>query len=39
VAAELETLNAKMFNSAGGLDSLSKQEQARYLQLLQLGKV
>jgi hypothetical protein len=38
VAAELETLNAKMRNGAGGLVSLSKEEQARYLQLLQLGK-
>ncbi|MFA6120184.1 MAG: DNA primase [Sideroxydans sp.] len=36
--AELETLNAKMRSGAGGLSSLSKDEQARYLQLLQLGK-
>jgi len=36
--AELETLNAKMRSGAGGLASLSKDEQARYLQLLQLGK-
>jgi DNA primase len=36
--AEFETLNAKMRGGAGGLSSLSKDEQARYLQLLQLGK-
>jgi len=36
--AELETLNAKMRGGAGGLSSLNKDEQARYLQLLQLGK-
>jgi DNA primase len=36
--AEFETLNAKMRGGAGGLSCLSKDEQARYLQLLQLGK-
>jgi DNA primase len=36
--AELEGLNAKMRSGSGGLACLSKDEQARYLQLLQLGK-